>query len=735
VVKRGLCVAFVICGWSLDAAAAISVNPSPIDAGTALLGQTTTSPMASLSSSTNLHVDLVVTNACLGGGGTFSISDTSNLNLNPSASITVSYTPSARGVRGCRVDVVEAGTNNVVGSFNVRGEGEAPATMATTGTPDFGATRWNNAAPSHTTTRTFTVSNTGDRALDVALSITGTNAGDFTITTGGTSAQIAGGGAKTWTLTFDPIAGGDNRTATLSITGKDAATQNDAVNPLDQFTLLGDGTNAVISVPADVAYGIVNAGSSLPNDIGVLNIGGATKGALGVTSASIVDPSGWFSFTGSCSGLSCTFSPALSIVANTNVAIRCSPPTTAVANMMQTATVTFASDSDSAGDPSATLTCIAGKSDLATTQNVIQFSPQLVASTATPNTVTVTNNGNVATTYYLTKSGSFQNSFTLSTATNCGLTGTTGQCPIGAMSTSTFNVTFTPGAEGDNTAGVTIVPAGSTPVQVTLSGRGIDRHIQLTDTMFQFPETFRNPGDNASVMPITLRNSGEYPLNVTSILLDGAPNWQLAEPFSPFQIAGLATHDVNVLFTPVTEGKAPDGTLAIVSDDPDPARKLLNVIVSGNGKNRMVEMRGPIDFGNTGAGVPVKLTLIRSQQEWLTVLNMDDTTFKIREITFDVPDLFKVQTLGGDDIANRDLTAGGSEQFEIVFLPPKVGDYTANMTLFLDQDPLGQRTIQVHGNALFVDAHGGGGCSTGSGAGGGVLLAFAALLRRKRRRA
>ena len=54
--------------------------------------------------------------------------------------------------------------------------------------------------------------------------------------------------------------------------------------------------------------------------------------------------------------------------------------------------------------------------------------------------------------------------------------------------------------------------------------------------------------------------------------------------------------------------------------------------------------------------------------------------------------------------------------------PPKVGDYTANLTLFLDQDPQGQRTIQVHGNALFVDAHGGGGCSTGNGAGGGVLV-------------
>jgi hypothetical protein len=203
----------------------------------------------------------------------------------------------------------------------------------------------------------------------------------------------------------------------------------------------------------------------------------------------------------------------------------------------------------------------------------------------------------------------------------------------------------------------------------------------------------------------------------------------------PFDVPGLGSHDIPVKFLPVSAGKAPDGRLVVMSDDPKNPMPL--VIISGNGKDRNVAMGPAIDFGNTGAGVPVTLTSIKRPEDWLAVVNHDDTAFKIREIKFDMPDVFKVQTIAGDAVNNVDLPVGATDNFEVIFAPPEVGDYTANMTLYLDQDPLGQRTIEVHGNALFVDAHGGGGfgCSAGNGAGSGVLLAFGALLRRKRRRA
>ncbi|HEU4612920.1 MAG TPA: MYXO-CTERM sorting domain-containing protein, partial [Kofleriaceae bacterium] len=75
--------------------------------------------------------------------------------------------------------------------------------------------------------------------------------------------------------------------------------------------------------------------------------------------------------------------------------------------------------------------------------------------------------------------------------------------------------------------------------------------------------------------------------------------------------------------------------------------------------------------------------------------------------------------------------------FEIVFRPPDIGEYVSTMNLYLDEDPLVARSIEVRGRALFVEAHGGGGvgCSAGHGTGGGMALVMLALLRRKRKRA
>ncbi|HEY5952691.1 MAG TPA: choice-of-anchor D domain-containing protein [Kofleriaceae bacterium] len=725
--KRGVCIALLVCGWSLDAAASITINPSPFDAGTALLNQPT-SANGTLSSTTNVHVDLVITNSCSGGAGTFELSMTTNVNLNAPASLTLTYTPSQRGTRTCRVDVFDTGTMTLLGSFNVRGTGQQPATMSVTGTPDFGSLRWNNAAPLHTSSRNFTVMNSGDVTLDISsVAVSGGNAGDFTIA-GSTTASILPGGAKTWTITFDPTAGGA-RSTTLTFSG------NDPANPADSYTLTGTGTNAVIATPMDPSFGIVNIGSSALGNVPVNNVGGAPRGSLGVTSASITGGGGWITFAGCGGGANCTFVPALAIADVANVGVQCSPPATAAANDMQTATITFVSDTDSGTDNTATLTCVAGKSTLATSLNIATFGTALVGTTTNLMPITVTNTGNVATTFYLTKTGVAlnQTAFTLSTPTGCGLAAGT-PCTVQPMSTAMVNVTFTALFEGDINAGLTLTSPATPNPQLVLTGRGIDRHISLIDAV-QFPDTFRNPGDAATIMPITVKNIGEYPLHVSQVLLDGAPNWQLAAEFVPFDVPGLGSHDVNVKFLPVTAGKAPDGILAVMSDDPKAA--LLNVVMSGNGRDRNVSFGapGPIDFGNTGAGVPVSLTAIKRPENWLAVANLDDADFKIREIKSDMPDVFQVRQISGDDISNIDLPIGGSNKFEVVFLPPKVGEYTANITLFLDQDPLGQRTVEAHGNALFVDAHGGAGCSTGRGAGSGILLAFVALLRRKRRRA
>src|SRR4029077_2330047 len=123
------------------------------------------------------------------------------------------------------------------------------------------------------------------------------------------------------TVVFDPSASG-SRTATMTIASNDPATPNKTVS------LSGTGTNAVISV-TDVAFGTVSDGTTSTQNISITNTGGAPKGPLTVTSATISGGS-FFTFgtgAGCNGGTSCTFTQPFVAVANTlSVPVRCSPP-------------------------------------------------------------------------------------------------------------------------------------------------------------------------------------------------------------------------------------------------------------------------------------------------------------------------------------------------------------------------------------------------------------------------
>lgn len=68
--------------------------------------------------------------------------------------------------------------------------------------------------------RTYTIENTGGAALTISgVSITGTDAGDFSVTTS-PSATVASSGSTTFTVTFDPTTEGV-KTATVTITSND----------------------------------------------------------------------------------------------------------------------------------------------------------------------------------------------------------------------------------------------------------------------------------------------------------------------------------------------------------------------------------------------------------------------------------------------------------------------------------------------------------------------------------
>src|SRR5262249_48620783 len=146
----------------------------------------------------------------------------------------------------------------------------------------------------------------------------------------------------------------------------------------------------------------------------------------------------------------------ISIVNSVPIAVRCSPPTGTTAGATQTAQVTFTSDTDSALGTVSNLSCTAGASQATTTVSTVTFPSQLVFTTAAPRPVTVTNTGNVAASFYFRTTGAYATSFTATTLSGCG-TSAGNPCTVAVGGMQDFVVGFTPGSEGDVTAGLDLV--------------------------------------------------------------------------------------------------------------------------------------------------------------------------------------------------------------------------------------------------------------------------------------
>lgn len=93
---------------------------------------------------------------------------------------------------------------------------------------------------------TFTIQNTGSVALNLSgtpiVSISGTNASEFTVNQSSTSSSVAAGGSTTFTITFSPTSTGA-KTAQISIANNDAT---DGENPY-VINLTGTGTRSAES--------------------------------------------------------------------------------------------------------------------------------------------------------------------------------------------------------------------------------------------------------------------------------------------------------------------------------------------------------------------------------------------------------------------------------------------------------------------------------------------------------
>ena len=184
--------------------------------------------------------------------GDFSVITTppSSVAAGSSTTFEVRFAPSAAGLRSARISIANndanenpfdfsiQGTGTLVPEIDVRGNGfsisDGDTTPSSTDHTDFG----NVSVAGSTLTRTFTVANSGSAALALTgsprVQITGSHAGDFSISVLPTS-PLQAGSSTTFQVRFDPSAAG-LRTARISIANDDADE-----NPYD-FSIMGTGT-------------------------------------------------------------------------------------------------------------------------------------------------------------------------------------------------------------------------------------------------------------------------------------------------------------------------------------------------------------------------------------------------------------------------------------------------------------------------------------------------------------
>ena len=183
---------------------------------------------------------LTITSATLTGAnpGDFVLNTSGMLTSIPSGTttlLTVAFSPTQFGSRAATLRIVNNDADEATTDIALSGTGVGPeidvlgnatsivsgdTTPATADHTDFGST----PVAGGTIVRTFTIANPGTVALNLTgtpkVSVNGTNAADFTVTSQPSSPVNTGGGSTTFQVTFDPSAGG-LRTATLSIVNDD----------------------------------------------------------------------------------------------------------------------------------------------------------------------------------------------------------------------------------------------------------------------------------------------------------------------------------------------------------------------------------------------------------------------------------------------------------------------------------------------------------------------------------
>ncbi len=273
---------------------------------------------------------------------------------------------------------------------------------------------------------------------------------------------------------------------------------------------------------------------------------------------------------------------------------------------------------------------------------------------------------------------------------------------------ATFNVAFSPKANGNRSGNISLVGSSSTspfsrfrnrrtgPVQTaTLQVAGIGGQAPGTGnaagplTAAPGSVDFGTPASGSSQSkPIVITNSGTADITVNSAAVTGAAGYTVSGVAFPLALPGGQSATLNITFAPTSTGAA-NGTLTIASTASNPT---LNVGVTATvpSPGSLVVSTNPVTFGTVPVGTSLKrtATITNSGGSSVTVnqARVTGTGFTIGTITTPMT-----------------LAAGQSTNVDITCAPQSAGSLSGNLMITSTaSDP--SLAVVLTGNAVTPGA-------------------------------
>jgi hypothetical protein len=597
-----------------------------------------------------------------------------------SCDLAIGFTPSVGASETATVQFTDDGAGSPQG-LDLSGTGTAPEVMLTTSPPTsppavtFGSVTVNTTSGA----QDVTLTNTGNVTLAISSVVIDSSVGnpaDFIVNPAGTANacgtvganSIAPNGTCTVAVEFAP-------NATGPLTGQVDVNDNAGNSSAAQQTIALSGTGVaqtfIVGVsPMSLSFPSQNVGAtSSPQSVTLTNSG---TGTLNITSIGLTGTNA-NQFQIYSAGTTCLIGGA-GVGPNggtCTVAVEFAPTVVGAAS----ASVNIA-DNSPTSPQTVPLTGTGGGAVATLSASTLTFGSVSVGNTSAAQTVTLTNNGNSSLILSsLGISGANPSDFQIMSQSTCPIGGT-GIAPLESCSIA---VDFVPQASGSRFATVNIADnAAGSPQIISLNGTGTAPVATLSETSLSFGNV--NVGDTSTLPSITLTNTGNQTLMISSVTIDptvGTPGDFALSGSNTCETVGTLQPSTNcaitVSFTPALQG----GAIGRVDIADNASGSPQTVLLTGTGTAAGVVLTPSIlTFAGQNPGTPASppqtVTLQNNGTGPLTISSIAITGTNPGDFT---------QTNNCPIGSATSLAAGKACSIAVTFAPTGTGSRSASLSV------------------------------------------------------